>query len=268
MNVGLYFCECGETYVSDTPYKAVRCLECQSVLKIENKPTSKQISMFRKEQLKQLWNLFENLTHDPSTEGITESFLVWQSTTNRFVIWLWFGEKLGQDFIDLPGRLVWKSHGITSNDKCYCGETVSAGQECYSNLSNGKVLCMNCGKRKMIDLWLYLGYENPWINQANDPFFTRKSFRIFESVEALIKEFECGTWSLGQAFVYKNLVFINQVDGGDEWLTIKDYCPFDSITFRAVPANSGPAFIRKLLKHKIEQESGPDYHNPVIQSFL
>ncbi|OME78578.1 hypothetical protein BK120_22835 [Paenibacillus sp. FSL A5-0031] len=264
MNVAMYFCECGESYLSDTPYKAVRCLECQSVLKIENKPTLKQLSMFGKEQLKQLWDLFEKVTYDPSTEGITERFLVWQSTTNRFVIWLWFGEKLGKDFIDLPGKIVWESNGILICDECDCGEIVSAGQECYSNHSNGKVLCANCGKRKMSDLWLFLGYSNPWINQADDPFFNSMSFHLCNTVEELIGNIQKVRWNLGKSFVYKNLAFINQVDGGDEWLTIKDYCAIDSISFKAVR----PSFIKSLLKREIAHESRPDYLNPVIQALL
>lgn len=42
MNIGMYFCECGESYVSDFPYKAPRCQKdrSRSVQKTEG-PTFK-----------------------------------------------------------------------------------------------------------------------------------------------------------------------------------------------------------------------------------
>ncbi|CAM4052684.1 hypothetical protein L1N85_19930 [Paenibacillus alkaliterrae] len=271
MNIGLYFCVCGESYVSDFPYNTARCLACQSELVNVTNPTKKQLSMFRKEQLKQLWSLFEKVSFDPSTEEISERFLVWLPTTNRFVIWLWFGNRLERDFIDLPGKLVWQKDGQESDYECECGENILKGQACYFNRTKGKVLCEDCGKRQMIDLWLYHGYNNPWIRQADDPFFTRKSFHVCETVEDLIEKFQKGNCCLGQVYIYKNLVFINQVDGGDEWLTIKDYCPFESITFKAVLRQGndyGAAYIQKLLDHEIEQESGPDYLSPIVQAFV
>ncbi|WP_187768188.1 hypothetical protein [Paenibacillus sp. PL91] len=271
MNIGLYFCECGESYVSDFLYKEVHCLACQSVLVIETNPTRRQLSMLSKDQLKQLWNLFEKVAFDPSTEEITERFLVWLPSTNRFIIWLWFGKLLKRDFIELPGKLVWKTNGCVTDFVCECGRNIPAGQSCYINRTKEKVLCADCGQRKMIDLWLYLGYENPWISQANDPFFTRKSFHLCETAEELIEFFHRGNWCLGQAYIYKNLVFINQVNGGDEYLTIKDYSPFESITFQAVLRRGndyGVAYIKSLLEHEIEKESGPDNHNPIIQALV
>jgi hypothetical protein len=68
---------------------------------------------------------------------------------------------------------------------------------------------------------LFEGDRNPWICCADDPLFTRDSFRVVETVEELVEKFRIGNWPLGNAFVYKNLAFINQIDGGDEWLTIK-----------------------------------------------
>ena len=38
---------------------------------------------------------------------------------------------------------------------------------------------------------------------------------------------------LVQAFYYKNLFFISQISGGDEWMTIRDEIDFDSIS--AIP---------------------------------
>ena len=51
----------------------------------------------------------------------------------------------------------------------------------------------------------------------------KNSFTIFTDLEELKKTFLEGNWCLGQAFIYKNLCFINQVNAGDEWLTIKNF---------------------------------------------
>lgn len=261
MNIGLYFCTCGESYVSDFPYNTSRCLTCNSEIQITTEPTSKQLSTLVEPQLKQLWKQFENVAFDENDE-ITERFLIWLPSTNRFMIWLWFESCLKADFINLPGKLVWRSEGWIEEDKCECGRDIPIGQSCFYNRSYGKILCSDCGKRNMIDLWTAHGYMNPWIRTANDPFFSRSSFHVCESVEELIEKFQRGNWSLGQAFVYKNLAFINQVDGGDEWLAIKDYCPFESITFRAVLRRGEEhtyAYIQELLDYEIDREQGPDY---------
>ena len=64
-----------------------------------------------------------------------------------------------------------------------------------------------------------------------------ESFTIFEDLEKLKEDFEKGNWCLGQAFIFGDLCFMNQIDGGDEWLTIKRFgdeaISFESISMRA-----------------------------------
>ena len=68
----------------------------------------------------------------------------------------------------------------------------------------------------------------------------RTSFSIIDGGDAdtLKAFFRCGNWCLGSAVIYKNLCFIQQVDGGDEWLTIKDFeggaISFESISFKHI----------------------------------
>ncbi len=78
--------------------------------------------------------------------------------------------------------------------------------------------------------WYQLGVENPWITEANDPPFTRDSFIGCFSIEELEGQLGFGNWTIGTAFYYHDLCFINQVDGGDEWLTIRHGIAFESIT--------------------------------------
>lgn len=89
-------------------------------------------------------------------------------------------------------------------------------------------------KNNNIKKWLKLGKRNPWIREAYDPEFTEKSFNECEDLDELIDRLKHGNWTLGEAFYLDNYCFINQVNGGDEWLVIKDDFGFESITYSAM----------------------------------
>lgn len=102
--------------------------------------------------------------------------------------------------------------------------------------------------------WYQLGAKNPWIRPADDPPFTRTSFIGCYSIEELEEQLGFGNWSLGTAFYYHDLCFINQIDGGDEWLTIRHGIAFESITFRSYIENGEFAsLITRLLTASKEQ---------------
>jgi hypothetical protein len=93
-----------------------------------------------------------------------------------------------------------------------------------------------------IPTWLKIGRESPWIREATDPPFDTRSFHPCVSDEELLEKFTHGNWSLGQAFFRGDLCFVQQVDGGDEWLAIKQGVPFESISFgRIIAAEGRPA---------------------------
>lgn len=102
--------------------------------------------------------------------------------------------------------------------------------------------------------WYKIGRANPWIVEAEDPPFTRDSFTGCFSVEELEERISFGNWSLGTAFYYRDLCLINQVNGGDEWLTIRHGIAFESITFGPAIERGGFAkLIRVLLAATKEQ---------------
>jgi len=109
---------------------------------------------------------------------------------------------------------------------------------------------------ELINQWLQIGRENSWIRDASDPPFTRDSFYGCQSIDELEERLDFTNWSLGTAFYYRDLCFINQVDGGDEWLTIKsfrdedrlDSLAFESITFgRTIEEGRFKGLINRLL---------------------
>lgn len=110
---------------------------------------------------------------------------------------------------------------------------------------------------ELLKQWLEIGRENAWIRHADDPQFTRASFYGCQSVEELEERLSFTNWSLGTAFYYRSLCFINQVNGGDEWLTVKAFgdgsepnsLAFESITFeRYIEEGRFKDLIGRLLK--------------------
>lgn len=105
-----------------------------------------------------------------------------------------------------------------------------------------------------IDRWIQIGLRNPWIAQAYDPPFTKTSFYECTTPEELKEKFEHGNWCLGTAFHYRDVCFINQIDGGDEWLTIRHDMAFDSISWMLVIRNGEfHNLLNRLLRATPEQ---------------
>jgi hypothetical protein len=98
-----------------------------------------------------------------------------------------------------------------------------------------------------IPTWLKFGRENPWIRRASDPPFNTQSFYPCVSDDDLLDKFAQGNWCAGQAFYRGDLCFINQSNGGDEWLTIKRNVPFESISFGHIINKEGRAAAQALL---------------------
>lgn len=81
-----------------------------------------------------------------------------------------------------------------------------------------------------LETWLELGNLNDWINGASDPPFDKRSFSVCVTREELEAAFLHGNWCVGQAWVYGELCFINQHDGGNEYLVIRRDVVFESIS--------------------------------------
>lgn len=262
MEIGLYFCECGAVHVSDVPLEMILCPKCDERVQNELYPTIEQMSQLFDLQIEQLWNCFTKIQFD-KFDQITEQFLMWQPATNRFSIWLWFAKLYSGNLTDLIGKLTWLEVGHRMDCICDCGNHIAAGNSCFLNHKTKMYLCDLCGKKALKDIWLFEGYRNPWIRSAYDPPFNRESFTEVSTIDELVGKFQHCNWNVGKAFVYKNVVFINQVDGGDEWMAIKDWCPFDSITFGAIFKRGSKYthnYIEGLLKYKIDKKlMGPDY---------
>lgn len=103
-----------------------------------------------------------------------------------------------------------------------------------------------------IEKWVEIGKKNPWIKEACDPPFDKHVFYECKTVDELVEKLKQGNWCLGQAFYYENICFINQVDGGDEWLVIRDDIPFESWGCRYVITKYGEQEFRETLDRMLK----------------
>jgi len=116
---------------------------------------------------------------------------------------------------------------------------------------------------RYLSRWLDIGKKNAWIREADDPPFNTRSFHECKDDAELLDKFTNGNWCLGQAFHVGDLCFIQQVDGGDEWLTIKQDVPFESISFGAIIRREGreaaQAILDRIRSATIERCRSLDY---------
>lgn len=85
--------------------------------------------------------------------------------------------------------------------------------------------------------WLRYGgipFEDDPCLEADSPY----SFWQTADIAALEAYFAYGNWAIRNGIVYHDLAFINQVNGGDEWWTLKrfngEWRAFESITFGGI----------------------------------
>lgn len=96
----------------------------------------------------------------------------------------------------------------------------------------------------LIGKWIQIGKKNHWIRSASDPDFDERSFVECKTVDELERLIRKGGWCLGQAFYIADLCFINQDDGGDEWLVIHEASVIESISGIPMVESGG---LRKLI---------------------
>lgn len=110
------------------------------------------------------------------------------------------------------------------------------------------------GLNPLIDVWEKIALENFWIKRAYDPPFNKSMLLKCNSPEELQEYLRKGNWCLGQGFYFQNICFINQIEAGDEWLTIKDDYAFESITFSGIiQRGEFMPFLNRLLQASKDQ---------------
>ena len=88
-------------------------------------------------------------------------------------------------------------------------------------------------QKEFINTCYTIGMKNHWCSGRADfadgnclseeDRLNRNSFVVFFDAAKLKYAFASDNYCLGTTFVYHDLCFVNQVDGGDEWLTMKRF---------------------------------------------
>jgi hypothetical protein len=86
------------------------------------------------------------------------------------------------------------------------------------------------------------------------PYFLER----YDDVDMLERFFAHGNWAIRAAVQHHDLILVNQVNGGDEWWTLKingdNLVPFESITFRQIIARGEfRSYIQRLRDATVEQ---------------
>lgn len=90
--------------------------------------------------------------------------------------------------------------------------------------------------------------ENGWLHRGgydwqDDPYLEDYpyAFSRIEDMGVLHRVLSGGNWAIRQGFLYEDLAFIQQVNGGDEWWTLKksgnDWIAFESCSFEHTSEN-------------------------------
>lgn len=124
--------------------------------------------------------------------------------------------------------------------------------------------------------------ENGWLAKGgypwqDDPYLEDYPYAFFEtdSLDCLRDFFRYGNWAIRQGIVYRGLAFIQQVDGGDEWWTLKrvgsageasDWLAFESWSFceATEDAHRFSDAITSMIAASSEECSRLDYRLPLL----
>lgn len=115
--------------------------------------------------------------------------------------------------------------------------------------------------KEMEQTYMKLCQRNGWLMKHGIPFQDDPWMELdypyslveLKDIEALEGFFQHGNWSIRQGVLYHDLIFANQVNGGDEWWTCKRFgdkwVPFESITFGPmIQKGKFAAYIARLEK--------------------
>lgn len=142
-------------------------------------------------------------------------------------------------------------------------EYMKSTPEYYKNVKVLRELGMT--DTTWLQTWYKIGLDNYWIAQAWDPQFTINSFQECKTLDYLMTKLASGNWCTGQAFYYRNLAFINQVNGGDEWLIVRNDINFESWSCAYVLEVQGKDYfasdIYQMLNATDEQLKQLEYGN-------
>jgi len=125
-------------------------------------------------------------------------------------------------------------------------ELREVGIEVYMGEMNLLEVIHECQKNIFLKYFGYYAQEDIFADMDYDfSFYECKDFNDF------IQQLRHGNWALRVALIYKNLCFVNQCNGGDEWFVVKkfddEYVGFESISLQHILKKDGEKKIAEIL---------------------
>lgn len=113
------------------------------------------------------------------------------------------------------------------------------------------------------NIWLQIG----GVDFVDDPTMESEydyTFITTQNPQALEAFFQHGNWSIRTGVVYRDLAFINQINGGDEWWTLKNFegkwVAFESITFRLIIRDGEfESYLDRMLNARLNENGVVSY---------
>lgn len=130
------------------------------------------------------------------------------------------------------------------------GESITDRFEIEYSLGNYAYLVpeITASQKEFIEMCYKIGMKNYWCSGTaarsdgdyivEEDRLNKNSFKIYENLEEIKETLSRDNWCLGTSCIYNDLCFMNQVDGGGEWLTIKRFgdeaIAFESMSMAAI----------------------------------
>ena len=120
--------------------------------------------------------------------------------------------------------------------------------EVEHGLGNYEYLMPTASQKEFIEMCYKIGMKNGWCSGryaiqdgdyiTEEDRLNKNSFKIYHELAELKETLSRSNWCIGTACIYNDLCFMNQVDGGGEWLTIKRFgkeaIAFESMTMSLI----------------------------------
>jgi hypothetical protein len=171
-------------------------------------------------------------------------------------------------YFESDGKRLWRQEQVTDTRLARIQKRVAEKKDYV-----GFRIIADLGEKDTtwLDTWEKIGLANLWIKEAYDPPFNKDMIVECKTLDYLIQMFEHGNWSLGTGFYYKDLCFINQDDGGDEYLTIRRGVSFESISCRSILQRRGTEYFKRMVNAYLaatdEQLNCLDYYRDQISKY-
>lgn len=123
------------------------------------------------------------------------------------------------------------------------GKSMCDRFEVEHSLGNYEYLLPTASQKEFMEMCYKIGMKNGWCSGkyamqdgdciVEEDRLNRNSFKVYADLAELKETLSRSNWCIGTSCIYNDLCFMNQVEGGGEWLTIKRFGD-EAIAFESI----------------------------------